>query len=243
MADSQTDNVRKLFISSTSWVGFRFLALSNRFKTRPNLMGDRELEWIYASARLGRYCQPGQRVLDFGCGIGILSLSAADLGAKVIAIDLLEQYTNYRHQNIEFRRMDVMELDETAEKFDLIINCSTVEHVGLLGRYNSIERPDGDLSAMKKMAGLLKPGGFMILTIPMGQDTVIGSMHRVYGPQRFPLLIQGYHVVEEEYWRKNKSNVWEPGSQDDIYKEIGSDHYYGLGLMVLQTVSDKLDRI
>src|SRR5229473_2462110 len=105
-------------------------ALPPEDKTQiPNLLGDRDLEWTYVAARIGRYADDNSRVLDFGCGIGVLSLAAASLGARVLAIDLMPQQFETGYPNVEFRQVDVTTLD-AGEQFDLIINCSTTEHVG-----------------------------------------------------------------------------------------------------------------
>jgi SAM-dependent methyltransferase len=200
----------------------------------PNLLGDRDLEWTYVAARIGRHADSDAQVLDFGCGIGVLSLATASLGASVLAIDLMPQQFETGYSNIEFRQTDVATLDETQRQFDLIINCSTIEHVGLSGRYDSIEAPDGDLAAMSKMRLLLKPGGTMLLTLPIGNDDVIMPLHRIYGSERLPRLLEGYRELESSFWRKDPRNVWLPCSREQAMAEVGCDHYYGLGAMVLQ---------
>lgn len=95
------------------------------------------------------------------------------------------------------------------DSFDLIISCSTVEHVGLQGRYGVSEgRSDGDLETMSVLRHLLKPGKNLLLTIPVGKDRVFAPWHRVYGPQRLPKLLDGWEVVRSEYWAKDQSNCW-----------------------------------
>lgn len=202
----------------------------------PNLLGDRELEWTYVAARIGRYADENSRILDFGCGTGLLSLSAASIGSRVLAIDLMPKQFDTYYPNIEFQQADVMTLDECHERYDLVLNCSTIEHVGLSGRYNSIEAPDGDLDAMQKLRRLLKIGRYMLMTLPMGQDMIINPLHRIYGMERFPRLIEGYRRVEASFWRKDKRNIWLACSEEEAMAEVGNDHYYALGCMVLQVV-------
>jgi 2-polyprenyl-3-methyl-5-hydroxy-6-metoxy-1,4-benzoquinol methylase len=199
----------------------------------PNLIGDRELEWTYVAARIGRYADEHSLVLDFGCGIGMLSLASASIGARVLAIDLLPQQFRTGYPNIEFRQVDLMSLEQSGQ-FDLILNCSTIEHVGLSGRYNAIDSPDGDLQAMGKLQQMLKPGGTMLLTLPVGQDAIIHPLHRIYGEKRLQRLLDGHKVIESSFWRKDENNIWLPCSQVKAMAEVGRDNYYALGCMVLQ---------
>lgn len=51
---------------------------------------------------LEQYLQPGQRVVDLGCGSGILSIAAAKLGAsQVLALDIDPIAVDYAKENVE----------------------------------------------------------------------------------------------------------------------------------------------
>jgi hypothetical protein len=128
--------------------------------------------------------------------------------------------------------VDLMDLSDEAP-FDLVINCSTIEHVGLSGRYNAREEPDGDLVAMRALCRLMKPDGHMLLTLPLGQDAVVRPLHRIYGPARLPRLLAGYSRTEATFWRKAQANVWSQCAEAEALAEHGSDHYYALGTLVL----------
>ena len=129
----------------------------------------------------------------------------------------------------------------------MVINCSTVEHVGLIGRYDVAEdRPDGDLEAMALLRRLLKPGGRMVLTIPLGQDAVFAPLCRVYGAERLPRLLQGYEVEKESYWVKDEGNRWAPCDRRaacDFKASAGSwdalQNIYALGGFVLRRPKER----
>jgi SAM-dependent methyltransferase len=210
--------------------------LKKLFKKKlfPDLTGDRELEWSFVAARIGKYVERNSKVLDFGCGSGFLSFVATSIGANTLAIDLMPTRFNVDIANLNFQKIDLLGLENYDRYFDLIINCSTVEHVGLSGRYNSQDMQDGDLRAMAKLSQLLKPNGHMLLTIPVGQDDVKMPLHRIYGPKRLPKLLGGFLVVEGSYWKKNQRNIWFACGKEEAMKEKGSDYYYAIGCMDLK---------
>ncbi|MFZ8805620.1 MAG: DUF268 domain-containing protein, partial [Candidatus Calescibacterium sp.] len=103
------------------------------------------------------------------------------------------------------------------------------------------DRPDGDIEAMKILKIILKPGGKMLLTIPVGQDNVFKPLHRVYGKERLPRLLEGWEILKEEYWIKDKEGYWICVDKETaLGREITHPSLYGLGLFVLQKpIGDK----
>ncbi|MDQ2974278.1 MAG: glycosyltransferase [Acidobacteriota bacterium] len=172
----------------------------------PNLLGDRDIEWSWIAAQMP--CAPGE-ALDFGTEDSYLSLIAAQRGFNVTAVDRRPMHWPYVHSGIRFVQGDLLDLSLPKEHYDLVINCSTTEHVGLVGRYDVTEgRPDGDLEAMSLMRDLMKSEGTMLLTIPVGQDAIFAPLCRVYGKERLPRLLDGYIVQKEVFWVKDQENRW-----------------------------------
>lgn len=104
--------------------------------------------------------QPGERLLDVGCGWGSMAIHAAkEHGARVLGITLSEPQAELAAEHArragvadrtEFRVADYREL--RGEEFDAISSIGMVEHVGE-------ERID--LYA-RTLHGLLKPGGRLL---------------------------------------------------------------------------------
>src|SRR5262245_20279019 len=211
--------------------------------TKANLLGERAVEWYYIISRLPQ--GPGE-ALDFGASFGNLSIAAARRGLHVVAIDLEPERFPWKHENVDFLCADLLKADLPEKSFDVIMNCSAVEHVGLRGRYGvAVDESDGDLAAMRKFRDLLKPTGTMLMTIPCGQDAAIAPWHRVYGPKRLPKLQAGFEVKEEEYWTKPTDNRWQLSSKESALAYAPSDHpteptlcSYAIGCFVLTRKGD-----
>jgi SAM-dependent methyltransferase len=178
-----------------------------------NIDGERHVEWSFLSKEMPD--GPGE-ALEFGCENAYMSLVAGQKGFHVIASDLQQQYFSWQHPNVEFLPGDFLKLDLPANHFDLLINCSSVEHVGVAGRYGiKAEQSNGDIEVMEKFARVLKPGGRLLMTAPCGQDAVMAPWCRVYGPQRLPRLLASFAVEKEAYWKKDSQNRWTAVSRNE----------------------------
>ena len=101
----------------------------------------------------------GLRILDIGCGGGLVSEPMTRLGASVTAVDASEANikTTMTHAKqsgleIDFRAGTVEALIENGEApFDVVLNLEVVEHVA---------DPD---QFLRDCASLVKPGGLMVV--------------------------------------------------------------------------------
>lgn len=197
-----------------------------------NLKGDRDIEYSWVSANI-----PGNsgNALDFGCGSSYMGLLAARKGYNVTAIDINPPLMSYKHRNLKFMQGNIYEFDFRDDNFDLIINISSIEHVGLKGRYGVKKSiPNGDIEVMGILRSIIKKNCKMILTIPVGRDIIYMPYHRVYGAKRLPLLLKGWEIVEREFWVKNDKNLWYIIDQSKALSKKTSVFNYGLGLFVLK---------
>jgi hypothetical protein len=49
---------------------------------------------------------------------------------------------------------------------------------------------------MLQMKRLIKTGGLLFLSVPLGIDKVIFNLHRIYGGARLPRLLESWTVLE-----------------------------------------------
>ena len=76
----------------------------------------------------------GMNVLDLGCGTGITTHYIAELGAKVIGVDLSPKLIefaklNSAHENAKYKVGDITRIDFGKKTFDVICLIDVMEHI------------------------------------------------------------------------------------------------------------------
>lgn len=99
----------------------------------------------------------GLRILDIGCGGGLLSEPMARLGAEVVGADAAERnipvaqvHAEQSGLTIDYRHTTAEAMAEAGEQFDVVLNMEVVEHVASPPDY------------LRACHDLLKPGGLHI---------------------------------------------------------------------------------
>ena len=115
------------------------------------------------AARFGRdprVAQPfkGLRILDIGCGGGLLCEPMAQLGATVVGADASETNIEVARLHaaeggldIDYRPTTAEALADAGETFDVILNMEVVEHVADVGLF------------IGKCGQMVRPGGLMFV--------------------------------------------------------------------------------
>ena len=85
--------------------------------------------------------------------------------------------------NVSFRQVDVMSPVEGMDDYCDSMSClHALEHFGL-GRYGDPVDPSGHERGIANMARLLKGGGVLYLSVPIGVARVEFNAHRVFDPR------------------------------------------------------------
>jgi 2-polyprenyl-6-hydroxyphenyl methylase/3-demethylubiquinone-9 3-methyltransferase len=141
------------------------------------------------------------RILDIGCGGGLLSEPMARLGATVVGADaaprnipVAQVHAEQSGLQIDYRHTTAEDLAAAGEQFDVVLNMEVVEHVS---------DPQGYLTACQM---LLKSNGLMICS----------TLNR--NPKSFVMAIIGAEYVMR----------WLPKGTHDWNKFITPDELYAL---------------
>lgn len=131
----------------------------------------------------------GLRILDIGCGGGLLSEPMARLGATVVGADaaagnipVARIHAEQQELEIDYRHTAAEDLAAAGEQFDVVLNMEVVEHVS---------DPQAYLTACQT---LLKPGGLMLCS----------TLNR--NPKSFAMAIIGAEVIMR--WLPKGTHDW-----------------------------------
>jgi 2-polyprenyl-6-hydroxyphenyl methylase/3-demethylubiquinone-9 3-methyltransferase len=131
----------------------------------------------------------GLRLLDIGCGGGLLSEPMARLGANVVGVDpssrnigVARIHAERAGLDIDYRAATAEALEAAGERFDVVLNMEVVEHVADVDRF------------LGTCANLIGPGGCM----------VAATLNRT--PKSFALAIVGAEYVLR--WLPRGTHDW-----------------------------------
>ena len=171
--------------------------------------------------------QPGEEILDVGCGSGAYTRELVRLGAKVTATEvaptplaLAKRNLGELAERVDFRLEDAQALDLPDGSFDKVLLTEVIEHV---------PKPD---RAVAEAARVLKPGGVLVASTPsrfspMNLAYDLKRRVRRYGfnehlheltPGAFRRLVVEHLEVE----RLEYANFVLPYPVDELYQRLGS---------------------
>jgi 2-polyprenyl-6-hydroxyphenyl methylase / 3-demethylubiquinone-9 3-methyltransferase len=136
-------------------------------------------------------CLSGLRILDVGCGGGVLCEPLAQLGATVVGLDpartaigVAKRHAIEAGISVEYRCDTIEKLVEAGEVFDVVLAMEVIEHVANIEVF------------LDRCAELVRPGGLVILST-INRTAKSWAFAIAMGEYVLRLLPRGSHQ-----WRK-----------------------------------------
>lgn len=123
-----------------------------------------------------------ERHIDIGSRIdGFVAHVASFRPIEIIDV---RELSDTGHENIRFKRMDLMKPDSVEKSICDSLSClHAIEHFGL-GRYGDPVNPRGHLMGFSNLLMMLKSGGTLYISFPISHtDEVHFNAHRVFSPE------------------------------------------------------------
>ncbi len=173
---------------------------------------------------------PDFRLLDIGCGDGVVSRQLAPFCRRIISFDpyapiLREAAANPRPENLSFLACAAESLCFRGETFDSVLFCQSLHHVPV----------DFQATALKEAARVLRPGGRLTIVEPVYRGGLFGKIFALYShekdakdhaikmvrtvpdhgfiplsetPVRLDCIVESFEALIEEDVRKNPDAHW-----------------------------------
>lgn len=171
---------------------------------------DRDARWNhnihYHRVVLDALPAPCDRVLDVGCGEGMLTLDLADRAGQVVGLDTDAPTLELARRdasaaNIEYRLGDLLTADLEPGSFDAVVSIAVLHHLDAV-------------PALERMRELVRPGGVVVVV------GLARSRRRDLPYDAAGAVGTRVHKLTKTYWEISAPVVWPP---PQTYAEVRRD--------------------
>ena len=214
-------------LKKSECVKFSDNLLLQRLKAKKPPCSDRDMEYPWMLENIG--IKEG-RLLDVGstaCGLLYAHLPKT---IEIHGINLNEQKNS--NPDIKLKTSDIRKTDYPDNYFDAITCISTLEHIGVSGRYNSDDDPEGDRKAVEEMRRILKPEGILLITVPYGARDVL-PINKLYNKERIDKLMINLNIASKKYLKYFPGHrIWLAVKEEEAAKaDMLNDPWYALAFI------------
>ena len=157
------------------------------------------------------------KMLDVGCVARLNPVpgTLASIGWEVYGIDMRQ--FKFRFPNFHFVLGDITKTDFPDNFFDAVSAVSTLEHIGLKGRYGiSQGDSEGDARAVREIRRILRGGGRLLATLPCGPEAGQTALNRVYSCDSLQELFPDWEIKDKVFYNQDSEGFWVPVTEEEV---------------------------
>jgi SAM-dependent methyltransferase len=128
-----------------------------------------------------------------------------DVGSSVSLVSVLSAVTDtlhidYRPLEVELPGLrcmagDILKLPLADESVSSLSSLHVIEHIGL-GRYGDPIDAQGSRKAAVQLARVLRPGGCLYVSVPIGRERICFNAHRVFAAESVVAMFSSLQLEE-----------------------------------------------
>lgn len=148
--------------------------------------------YFYQAAWLSRRLSDTNPTLHVDVGSSVQMLGVLSAHVPTVFVD-------YRPLNAQLSRLHplaatITQLPFATASIGSLSSLHVLEHIGL-GRYGDSVDPLGTQLAAAELARVLRPGGRLFVSVPVGRERVCFNAHRIFSPATIRRFFEGLHAA------------------------------------------------
>jgi len=170
-----------------------------KFKNLYPMIHDRTSSTPFDSHYFYQGVWAAKRITNTGCkehidiGSSVLFVGFLSIITKVISLDIRPFIADV--ENLVSVNGSILEIPYESDTIGSLSCLHVAEHIGL-GRYGNPLDPHGTAKATKELARVLKPGGNLFFSVPIGKPRLCFNAHRIHSTQQILDYFSDLTLVE-----------------------------------------------
>lgn len=182
--------------------------------------------YFYQAAWLARALRermPGGLHVDIGSDVRMIAVLSAFVPTEFADFRPLQATVS----GLDCKAANITQLPYATDALESLSCLHVVEHVGL-GRYGDPLDSNGSRRALSELARVVRPQGYLYLSVPVGRETVCFNAHRVFDPYTIKSELKALSFVRF-------SLVTDQGVFiDDADMALAQQQEYGCGMFIFR---------
>lgn len=157
-------------------------------------------QYLYQDVYMGNLIFINNPIKHVDVGSRIDGFISAVASFRYVEVFDIRPLNTFIHKNIKFTELDFTSVPSKYHEYTDSLSClHTLEHVGL-GRYGDKVDPNGYIDFFNNLAKILKPGGKLYISTPIGMQRIVFNAHRVFGLDTLIKLFGNkFYIVQFSY--------------------------------------------